>query len=280
MGHYIFSLIITMVVVIGTVANDVNASEKVLQQQGEQSAYALMKAVDDRYVGRTRTRLSTLVLIDKNNKRNQRTIEEVSKTYADVKKSISFITHPARIQGTGFLSFDWDALARANESWLYLPKLRKVTRLSTSNRRDYFLGSDFSYGDLEGIEVQDFDYQYAANKISKDGLIIVDAVPAAKNSAEVISKYGYKKITYWVDDKRKMLIRAKFWLEDSGWIKYYKASDIQDYSGVWVATKEQMVLTKQNKKVHSTVFSVETIEINKVVDDGVFTFYGLEKGQL
>ncbi len=247
----------------------------------KKTATELMQAVDGRYEGDTSLITLKVLLIDKNNNRNQRNTQVVSKTFSDVKKSATFITHPPRIQGTGFLSYDWASLAEQNESWIYLPDLRKVTRLSTANRGDYFLGSDFSYGDLEGLEVQDFTFSYSTDTVpAKDGLTLVLAEPRADKRKQVIDIYGYEKISYWIDADKKMIIQAKYWLDDNGWIKYYKASNIREFSGVWVAQKEQMVLTQHNKKVHSTVMTVESVSINENVNDGVFTTYGLEKGRL
>lgn len=241
------------------------------------SAFTLMKNVDERDTGDTSSIRSNVVVIDKNNVKNTRSIHVREKEYDDVTRSITFISEPAKLRGTGFLSYDWVDLAKENESWIFLPALAKVTRLSTSNRADYFLGSDFSYGDLEGLEVQDFKYTYADEQLSADGLINVIAIPEHNKEQDIIDKYGYRKISYWVDHKRMMVIRAQYWLEDSGWIKYYKASDIQDYSGVWIAKQEQIVLTLQNQKVHSTVMTIDSVVINKPMPDALFSTYSLEK---
>lgn len=242
----------------------------------ENSANQFMKVVDNRDRGKTSEIISAVVLIDKGNKRTKRTIHVLNKKYGKDEKNITFLTYPPRLKNTGFLAYDWANPNKANDAWIYLSNLRKVTRLATSNRADYFLGTDFTYGDMERLEVEDYEYQYAEKKLSKEGFTVLDATPKSKN---IINKYGYKKIRYWVDDKKKMTIKAKFWLKDAGWIKYFKVSDIKNYSGVWVGGKEQMVLTKEDKKVHSTVLLINKVTINKPLDDTLFTTHGLESGR-
>ena len=36
-----------------------------------------------------------------------------------------------------------------DDQWLYLPAMRKVRRISVSDRADYFLGTDLSYEDIK-----------------------------------------------------------------------------------------------------------------------------------
>lgn len=58
-----------------------------------------------------------------------------------------FFTEPAMIEETAFLSFDHSA--REDENWLYLPATDRVRRLPSSDRGDYFLGTDLTYGDIK-----------------------------------------------------------------------------------------------------------------------------------
>ena len=45
-----------------------------------------------------------------------------------------------------------------DDIWLYLPSMKKVRRLVSSNKRDSFVGTDFSYGDVIGHKVQDWEH--------------------------------------------------------------------------------------------------------------------------
>ena len=54
---------------------------------------------------------------------------------------------PASIRGTAFLSHDHHA--RQDQNWLFVPATDRVRRLPASDHRDYFMGTDLTYGDIK-----------------------------------------------------------------------------------------------------------------------------------
>jgi len=238
-------------------------------------AYTVMQQVDERNRGQSWIMNSHVLLIDKNKKRSERQIRITGKMYGRDEKTLTYVREPARIRGTGILSYDWLDATRENESWLYLPDLGKVTRLTTANRADYFLGTDFTYGDLEGLEVEDFNYHFDKDEQISTGQYIVIAEPV---SDRVGKKYGYKKIRYWVDADKRVILKAQYWLKDNGWVKYYRQFNFKQVEGVWFADREQMLITRNNQLMHSTVITRSGIRVNTLVDDGLFTTNGLERG--
>ena len=234
----------------------------------------IMKKVDDRYRGNSWIMDSNVLLIDKNKRRSERQLRIKGKMYAKDEKTITYVLEPARIRGTGILSYDWHDPKRENESWLYLPDLGKVTRLTTANRADYFLGTDFTYGDLEGLEVDDFSYQTSNNEKSEINEIVIDAEPINPNG---INKYGYRKIRYWVDINKDVINKAQYWLKDNGWVKYYRQFEFKKIDGVWLADREQMSITKHKQLIHTTIITRGDIEVNADIDDSLFTTNSLER---
>ncbi|MBX2807450.1 MAG: outer membrane lipoprotein-sorting protein [Cellvibrionaceae bacterium] len=238
-------------------------------------AAAVMQAVKDRYRGNSWEITSTITLIDKRNISSHRKIQVRGINENGDEKTLTRVLAPAKLQGTGFLNYDWQAYERENASWLFLPELGKVTRLSGANLADYFLGSDFTYGDLEELEVRDFTYKWLPPADNSTDLSAIVATPVDLDKE---NKYGYKKIHYWVDADKKLIVRAKYWLKQSAWIKYYRLTDVRQHSGVWLGMKEQMVLTRQNKRRHSSVIQHNRIEINPAINPDIFTVFSLEKG--
>lgn len=257
-------LIGLMLLAVSSIASDI--------MQKTRSATELMTEVDQRYRGDTWKIDSYVLLIDKDNSRNERILRVLGKKYGKDEKTLTYILEPARIKGTGILSYDWDDSNIENESWLYLPDLGKTTRLTTSNRSDYFLGTDFTYGDLEGIEVEEFEYEYKGKE--KKGEIELIAKPKSKS---IVDKYGYEKIHYWVDVEKNVINKAQYILKDKGWTKYYRQFEFKQIDGVWISNREQMVMVKQGKKIHSTIITRGEININVAIDDSLFTVSGLER---
>ena len=56
-------------------------------------------------------------------------------------------------RGTVNLTVENCELGR-DDDWIYVPALKKVRRLVSSNKRDSFVGTDFSYGDVIGQKVE------------------------------------------------------------------------------------------------------------------------------
>ena len=47
----------------------------------------------------------------------------------------------------------------ADDQWLYLPALKRVKRISSSNRSGSFMGSEFAYEDMTAQAVEKFTYR-------------------------------------------------------------------------------------------------------------------------
>ena len=131
------------------------------------TAYEIMKKVDQRYTGETIEQTSTLVLIDKKNRKRERKLKGFTKEVSTGTKSISFFLSPSDVKNTSYLSYNWDDPSKDNDSWLYLPSLQKTNRISGGDRSNSFMGSDFTYADLDGVEIEDYTF-----KIVKD--LVVD----------------------------------------------------------------------------------------------------------
>ena len=59
---------------------------------------------------------------------------------------------PPDIRGTVVLMNE--NLGGDDDMWIYLPAARRVRRLVAANRKDSFVGSDFTYGDIIGHHLE------------------------------------------------------------------------------------------------------------------------------
>ena len=67
-----------------------------------------------------------------------------------------FFKTPKRDKGVGFLkieALDTDKLS------LFIPKLKKIRRISSNNQSDSFMGSDLSFEDLSNRRLNSNDYK-------------------------------------------------------------------------------------------------------------------------
>ncbi|MCA9664749.1 MAG: outer membrane lipoprotein-sorting protein [Myxococcales bacterium] len=106
---------------------------------------------------------------------------------------------PADVKGTALLTHD--KRGGDDDQWLYLPALRRVRRISSSNRTGRFVGSEFSYEDLSGYDAADYHWKRLADR---GGHYVIEARPKRSGSGYsrrvlLVSKKGYRieQITFF-----------------------------------------------------------------------------------
>lgn len=73
---------------------------------------------------------------------------------------------PFDLKGTGFLLYRYMEASRADDSWLYLPALRRVRRYSTAARSDTLFGTDIDQDSIWGFNSKPewWDFRVLAEK--------------------------------------------------------------------------------------------------------------------
>ncbi|NJM31871.1 MAG: outer membrane lipoprotein-sorting protein [Limnobacter sp.] len=69
---------------------------------------------------------------------------------------VTVFMSPPDVKGTSTLVVEH--LDKDDDIWIYLPALKKTRRLVSNNKKDSFLGTDFSYTDVIGYTVSDWNY--------------------------------------------------------------------------------------------------------------------------
>lgn len=174
-------------------------------QTPEQKGLAIAVEMDTRDAGFGDTR-AELVMVLKNRRGDQSTRRirtRALEVNGDGDKSLTIFDHPADVKGTAFLSYTHST--RPDDQWLYLPALKRVKRISSSNKSGPFMGSEFSYEDLTSQEVDKYSYKYLRDeKLGERDTMIMERFPAYKNS-------GYTRQVVWVDKQHYYPIKIEFY---------------------------------------------------------------------
>jgi hypothetical protein len=72
-------------------------------------------------------------------------------------KDIAMFTSP-QVKGLAALTWTYMNPQRQNDSWLWVPSLRKIRKISAANSDDSFMGSDFSVEDITTRRFEDETY--------------------------------------------------------------------------------------------------------------------------
>ena len=101
----------------------------------------------------------TMILMDKYGQSTERAIRNRTfEGYNEGDKSLVIFDSPGDVRGTAFLSHT--KKADSDDQWLYLPALKRVKRIASSNKAGPFMGSEFSYEDIASQEVEKYTYIY------------------------------------------------------------------------------------------------------------------------
>ena len=111
-----------------------------------------------------------MVLRNKQGQQSERLMS--SKTYElteDGDKSMIIFNSPKDVKGTATLTFTHKV--GSDDQWLYLPAVKRVKRISSSNKSGPFMGSEFAYEDISSQEVGKYSYKYLKNELKKLSII-------------------------------------------------------------------------------------------------------------
>lgn len=161
--------------------------------------------------------------------------------------SLTVFDSPNDVKGTAFLSYSH--IVSPDDQWLYLPALKRVKRISSSNKSGPFMGSEFAFEDLSSFEVGKYTYKYLGDEqVNGTATFKVEYYPTYKHS-------GYKKMISWMDHKEYRVIKTEFYDRKGDLLKTLDYQDYQLYLGqYWRAHKMSMV-NHQNEKSTDLLWS-------------------------
>jgi uncharacterized protein DUF1329 len=92
------------------------------------------------------------------------------------------VTSPADLNGTASLAWRFRGADRRDQSWTYVPALRRVRQVSPANRSDGFLGSDLSQDDGSFFDGKPEDFTWHLVD-EREALVLADPASLAGTAA-------------------------------------------------------------------------------------------------
>ncbi len=166
------------------------------------------------------------------------TLEKPDETVGD--KSLVLFDTPRDIEGTALLSHA--KILDPDDQWLYLPALKRVKRISSSNKSGPFVGSEFAFEDFTAIELNKFDYSYVGEEACGDMTCdVLERTPKYENS-------GYTKQVSWVDQADFQIRKVEFYDRRGDLLKVLELKEYRNYDGVWRPHLMSMTNVQTNKQ--------------------------------
>lgn len=217
----------------------------------------------------------SMSIINEKGQKRQRKLAMATKLYdgGDTEKRVYRFLSPAEVKGTGVLVFDYES--KADDVWVYLPALRKTRRIVSSQRSKAFMGSEFSYADLNVPVLDEFTYKIVKEeKFGGEACWVIDATPKSKDTAE---SEGYSKKTYWVSKEKFAVRRGLFYDPEGKLLKELTTENVKliDKEKKRYRPLRMEMVNKQNGR--RSVFDTQKVAFAPDTDDAHFTTRSLER---
>jgi outer membrane lipoprotein-sorting protein len=178
-------------------------------------------------------------------------------------KQLMVYTSPKRVKGDKILM-----LNNGDDIWFYTPKTDRVRHLASHARRQKVQGSDFSYEDMAGGNIEE-DYRYT--------LVGEEEIDGTKcyQFELVPTKSGphYSKLVLWADKEKFVTIRIDYY-EEGELLKRLRTHNIKEIDEHWYPMK--LVMTNLQEGGETVLETVE-IKFDLDLDDGIFTTRNLKR---
>lgn len=223
---------------------------KVAAQTPEERGHAIAVEADHRSSGFGDCTIDTVMILrTREGQENRRQLRSrILEKEDDGDKSLTLFDSPGDVRGTILLTFSHKV--GDDDQWLYLPALKRVKRISASNKSGAFMGSEFAFEDLGSREVEKYGHRYLESVIL-DGreCLVLELIPLDKKNS------GYSRIISWLDSTTYHVIREEYYDQKQRLLKTLFCREYQQYLGfLWKAHRLEMV-NHQNGKQTDLLFS-------------------------
>ena len=136
----------------------------------------------------------------------------------------------------------------ANDQWLYMPALKQdPKRIAGGQKNNSFLGTDFTFADLEGRDPGDWQHQLLREEtINGEQAWVIQSTPKEGTESQ------YTKTVQWVRQKDYLPVKIEFY-NKKGLLKVLTVEASKKIDGYTTATKTTM---KNVVKNHATILEV------------------------
>lgn len=116
---------------------------------------------------------------------------------------------------------------RASEQWLWTPATGRLRRIALEDRSTRFLGTDFSFEDLEERDVDQYDYRLLGEEVV-DGAACwrIEALPGGKKASQ------YASMRLWIRKDLYVVVQAEGWMK-GGAVRRLRSRQLERVAGIW-----------------------------------------------
>lgn len=173
-----------------------------------------------------------------------RTLERENDEVGD--KSIVLMRTPADVRSTAFLSHA--KLIEADDQWIFLPALKRVKRIATTNKSGPFLGSEFAYEDFTSQEFGKYSYTFLRSDACGERTCdVLERIPLYEFS-------GYSRQVAWIDQIDAQYRKIEFFDRAGSHVKTLTFGDYRLYQDKFWRAHSLEMTNHRNGKFTALIF--------------------------
>ncbi|MFO0751714.1 MAG: outer membrane lipoprotein-sorting protein [Thermodesulfovibrionales bacterium] len=205
----------------------------------------------------------TMKLIARGGQERVRELTMVRKNYGEPggnQKYFMYFFQPADVKDMTFMVYKYPA--RDDDRWLFVPSINMVRRIAAQDKTSSFVGSDFTYEDVSGRDIEDDTHAMVKEeKIGGNDCYVVKSTPKA---ADV--DYSYK--LSWIDKTSFLPLKEEYYDRRGELYRVFTADEVKEVKGFPTITKRTM---KNLQSGHRTEVSYLKVDYNIGVEDSLFS---------
>lgn len=205
-----------------------------------------------------------MALVTADGKRQERSMEVVARVKDGLTQSMVRFFTPEDLAGTAFLVREQKG--GESEQYIYLSRMKRTRRIAGQEREGSFMGSDFTYADIERSDLTKHqNTRLPDEKLGDAPTYVIES--KVKDPAS-----SYSKLVTWVRKSDMVALRTRFFDKQGKLLKTLYTRKVKEIDGKPVVVDARM----QSENNHATEMFVDSVERRDDLPDSLFTPTALE----
>ena len=175
-------------------------------------------------------------------------------------KYFMYFFQPADVKDMTFMIHKYPA--KDDDRWMFIPAINMVKRIAAQDKRSSFVGSDFTYEDVSGRDIEDDTHAVERDeKVGARDCIVVKSTPKSGDA-----DFGHKLT--WVDKASFLPVKEEQFDRKGAPYKQFSADEVSDVKGRPTVVKRTM---KNLQTGHRTEVAYLKTDYDLGIEDSLFS---------
>lgn len=149
----------------------------------------------------------SLTVFDREGEQRVRKLDVRSRRDDERTRTVMSLTDPAEVRGQAFLFVENPE--SSDDMWMYVPAFEVTRRVEGEQRRSSFLGTHFTFADLESRDLREADHRRRGDEtIGEHDVYVIEATPSEPEKSD------YKQVVAYVRQDDYIPLRVRFYDRD------------------------------------------------------------------